>query len=146
VIAVDASTLVYAHMRVSPFHDAASAWMKELVEGRAQWAIPWPCVHEFLSIATNPRIYSKSSSRAAAIAQVNEWMKSPSLTLLHEERDHWPTLVSLLDASGVRGAAIHDARIAAICMSHGVDQILTQDRDFARFRRLKVLRLGRARR
>ena len=38
----------------------------------------------------------------------------------------------------VRGAVVHDARIAAICIAHGVDALLTRDRDFSLFPELRV--------
>ena len=58
MIAVDTNLLVYAHREDSPWHDAAYARIAELAESRAPWAIPWPCLHEFLAIVTHPRIYA----------------------------------------------------------------------------------------
>ena len=37
----------------------------------------------------------------------------------------------------VRGAVVHDARVAAICVAHAVDTLLTCDRDFNLFPELK---------
>lgn len=37
----------------------------------------------------------------------------------------------------LKGPMIHDARIAAICLSHGVKKLWTCDRDFARFPSLR---------
>jgi hypothetical protein len=42
-------------------------------------------------------------------------------------------LAGLLETSGVAGAKVHDARIAALCLSHGVAELWTADRDFSRF-------------
>ena len=58
LIAVDTNLLVYAHREDSPWHDAAYRSLVGLAEGRTPWAIPWPCLHEFLAIVTHPRIYS----------------------------------------------------------------------------------------
>lgn len=38
----------------------------------------------------------------------------------------------------VRGPVIHDARIAAICVAHGVEALVTRDRDFSSFPELSV--------
>jgi hypothetical protein len=38
----------------------------------------------------------------------------------------------------VRGPVIHDAHIAAICVVHGADKLLTRDRDFSLFPELTV--------
>ena len=50
MIAVDTNLLVYAHREDSPWHDAALNALTGLAKGTARWAIPWPCVHEFLAI------------------------------------------------------------------------------------------------
>ena len=52
MIAVDTNVLVYAHREDSPWHGAASRVVRDLAEGSAPWAIPWPCLHEFLAIVT----------------------------------------------------------------------------------------------
>ena len=44
----------------------------------------------------------------------------------------------LLESSKVVGAKVHDARVAAICISHGVAELWTADRDFSRFPVLKT--------
>ena len=56
MIALDTNLLVYAHRRDSEWHAEATAAVRELAEGPAPWAIPWPCLHEFLAIVTHPRI------------------------------------------------------------------------------------------
>lgn len=56
MIVVDTNILVYAHRQDSAFHDAALRCVKVLAEGRAAWALPWPCLHEFIGIVTDPRI------------------------------------------------------------------------------------------
>ena len=57
MIAVDTNLLVYAHREDSAWHDTAYTRITELAEGRAPWAIPWPCIHEFLAIVTHPPLF-----------------------------------------------------------------------------------------
>ena len=78
MIAIDTNILVYAHRADSPFHTAATMAVRELAEGRAPWALPWPCVHEFFSVVTHPRVYDPPSSTAEAINQIAAWLESPS--------------------------------------------------------------------
>ena len=138
MIAVDTNVLVYAHRRDSAFHAAAQQCLKGLAEGRAAWALPWPCLHEFVGIVTHPRIHKTPTPLAAALDQVDAWLESPSLSLLTESRAHWPTLKSLLLAGRVAGPTVHDARIAALCLQHGVRELWTADRDFGRFAPLRT--------
>jgi hypothetical protein len=133
MIAIDTNLLVYAHRADSPWHDAASAKVRELAESRSAWAIPWPCLHEFLAIVTHPRIYDPPTPLARALDQVSAWLGSPSLTLLAEGHDHWPVLRELIRAGRVVGPQVHDARIAALCRAHGVRELWSADRDFGRF-------------
>ena len=39
----------------------------------------------------------------------------------------------------ITGPKVHDARIAAICLQHGVTELWSADRDFSRFPALKVV-------
>ena len=110
----------------------------DLAEGRAAWAIPWPCLHEFLAVVTHPRIYDPPSTMEEALDQVDALMESPGLVVLAEPHDHWTTLRRQLSAGQVRGPMVHDARIAALCIGHGVEELLTADRDFGRFPSLAV--------
>ncbi|HEV2425986.1 MAG TPA: TA system VapC family ribonuclease toxin [Terriglobia bacterium] len=138
MIAIDTNVLVYAHREDSPWHEAASARLAELAEGRAAWAIPWPCLHEFLAIVTHPRIYNPPSPLKTALAQVDAWLEAPNLVLLAEAAGYWPELRAALSAGLVVGPQVHDARIAALCRLHGVQELWTLDRDFGRFPGLKV--------
>jgi toxin-antitoxin system PIN domain toxin len=133
VIAVDTNILVYAHREDSSWHDTARGAMTGLAEGRAAWAIAWPSLHEFLAIVTHPRIYQPPTPLAAALDQVAAWLESPSLVLLAEAAGYWEQLKPLLETSRVSGPQIHDARITAICLQHGVSELWTADRDFSRF-------------
>jgi uncharacterized protein len=138
MIAVDTNILVYAHRRESPFHAAAAACVRELAEGDASWAIPWPCVHEFLAIATNPKIFRHPTPITTALAQVDHWRESPSLRLIGEDEGYWAAFAELVRSGEIRGAKVHDARIAAIALAHGVRELLSADRDFSRMAPLSV--------
>ncbi|GAA3444929.1 type II toxin-antitoxin system VapC family toxin [Planomonospora venezuelensis] len=133
MIAVDTNIMVYAHREDSEFHSRAMAALKSLAEGRAAWAIPWPCVHEFFSIVTHPRVYAPPSTAAEAVRQIDAWLGSPSLVMIGEAGNHWQVLQKMLQEGKVAGPMVHDARIAALCATHGVRELWTMDRDFSRF-------------
>lgn len=138
MIAVDTNVLVYAHREDSPWHARAYEVVAGLAEGPAPWALPWPCLHEFLAIATHPRIYNPPTPVDRALGQVSAWLESPSLVLLAEGEGHWDVLRGLVEAGRVSGASVHDARIAALCLHHGVRELWSADRDFSRFPGLAV--------
>ena len=138
MIAVDTNLLVYAHREDSPWHADARKLLEELAAGPAPWAIPWPCLHEFVAIATHPRIYAPPSPLPRAIDQVDAWLESPAIVVLAETPDYWPVLRALLLTGRVVGPLVHDARIAALCRHHGVRELWSADRDFTRFPGLRV--------
>ncbi|MCH7530846.1 MAG: PIN domain-containing protein [Gemmatimonadetes bacterium] len=138
MIAVDTNVLVYAHRQDSEWHVEAATALRSLAEGRAPWAIPWPCIHEFLAITTHPRIYDPPTKFAAALDQVSGWLESPTLTLLCEGPGYAGRLTDILRTSKVAGAKVHDARVAALCIYHGVRELWSADRDFTRFTALAV--------
>ena len=138
MIAVDTNILVYAHRADSEFHEMALEVIVQLAEGRSAWAIPWPCIHEFLAITTHPRIFAPPTSMPSACDQVDAWLESPSLNLIGEDEAHWSTLRPLLEEGRIAGPRVHDARIAALCLRHGVTELLSADRDFSRFPALRV--------
>ena len=140
MLAVDTNILVYAHRREAPEHRAAAAVVQALAEGDRSWAIPWPCVYEFFSVVTSPRIWRDSaSSPRQAWAQVEAWMGSPVLQLLGETQDFAALLARFLTLPRVRGPIVHDARVAALCVAHGAEALLTRDRDFSLFSGLRTV-------
>lgn len=138
MIAVDTNVLVYAHRRDSPHHPAALAALRSLVERGRRWGVPWPCVHEFLSVVTHPRVYRPPSGATDALAAVNDLAALPGATLLTESSTHLALLSDLCAQPGVVGPRVHDARIAAICLGHDVDELWTADRDFSLFPALQT--------
>ena len=118
MIAVDTNILVYAHRNEFPQHRLAAEKIAMLSEG--PWAIPWPCIHEFFSVITSHRLLSPPTSIRDAVAQVQTICEAPTLRLLHETDGHWNELRRLIESAKVTGRSIHDAKIAAICLQHGV--------------------------
>ena len=76
-----------------------------------------------------------------ALASIDSWLASPSARLLVPGDGYVRLLRSLADESQVQGNLVFDAQIAAVCLEHGATTLLTEDRDFARFRSLKPLTL-----
>ena len=139
MIAVDTNLLVYAHRREARHHEGALGVVRALAEGREPWAIPWPCLYEFFSVVTNPRIWKEgASSPDQAWRQIDAWTASPSVSLLTETGDFLAVLERFVRRPRVRGPVVHDARVAAICVAHGAEELLTADRDFTLFPELPI--------
>ena len=113
--------------------------MRTLAEGNRLWAIPWPCCYEFLSVVTSHRIWKDAATPPERVwGQLEAWTASPSNRLLGETDDFLKVLSGLVQRPRVRGAIVHDARVAAICLAHGTESLLTRDRDFSLFPELRT--------
>lgn len=138
MIAVDTNILVYAHRADAEWHEAAERAVAGLAEGAPEWAIPWPCLHEFLAIVTHPRIFKTPTPPKLAFGQVDAWLESPSLVVLSENEDYLDALRDTTLAARVSGPRVHDARVVALCVSHGIRELWTADRDFSLFAAVKT--------
>jgi toxin-antitoxin system PIN domain toxin len=138
VIAVDSNLLIYAHLGNAPEHQTAIDVLQPVFEGAAPWALPWPCIHEFISVATNPKIYKPASTLQEALAFLDSLLSSPQLHVLSESPGYFEKLRELATAARLKGPRIHDARIAALCLHHGVKELWSADRDFSAFPQIKV--------
>ena len=138
MIAVDTNLLIYAHREESEFHRPA----KELVDGlrhsSAPWAIPWPCVHEFIGIVTRANIYKPPTALKTAFDAIDSLAAGDNLHFLCESDGYFEKLRDLALEAELSGPRIHDARIAALCWHHGVRELWTADRDFSAFPQIKA--------
>ena len=138
MIALDTNILVYGRREEAPHHERARELLIELAEGDSLWAVPWPCIYEFVRVVTHPRVFDPPTLLDAALEDLDSLMQSPSLTLLREGPRHAAFMQRLLKAGHATGNLAHDAHIAALCVEHGVSELWTADRDFARFPGISV--------
>ena len=75
MILVDANLLIHAWNTDSPDHQAAKAWLDGRLNAVEGVAMPWPSLLAFVRIVTNPRIFSRPASPAAAWNQVRDWLE-----------------------------------------------------------------------
>ena len=137
--AIDTNILVYAEIISSPHHRIARKILTNLAEGTIPWAIPWPCVYEFLRVVTHPKVYHPPIPLKVVLPDLRRIFDSPMLMLLNETPNHVEIMMSVIEEAGVSGNLIHDAHIAALCIEHGIGELITGDRDFSRFDSLSVI-------
>ncbi len=138
LIAIDTNLLVYAHRPEMPLHAEARQWLNSLPERGEYFAIPWTCLHEFLAVVTNARIFREPTPLSTALEAVAALHDSDLFRVISESDRYLRYLGEVASAGRVSGAMIHDARIAAICLSNGIEHLWSADRDFTRFQRLRV--------
>jgi uncharacterized protein len=138
VIALDTNLLVHAHRADSPHHPAALAAIAQAAAHPGGWAIPWPCTHEFVSVVTGRTFGATRTPLPVAFDALDAWFAHPRCRAIGETAGHPVVLRRLMERADLAGGAVHDARIAAICLEHSVEELWTSDRDFARFPDLRI--------
>lgn len=138
MIAIDTNLLVYAHRPEMPFHRRAREVLTAAVRGTEPVAVPWPCAHEFLAVVSNPGIFREPTPMDVALDATRRLLDSLDGGFLAEGEGYLPTLERIVRPALLQGAIVHDARIAAICLYHGVRVLWSADRDFSRFPDLAV--------
>ena len=141
MIAVDTNILIYAHRGETELHEAAVSRLVALAEGAEKWALPVFCVTEFLRVVTHPRVFNPASDVDRATGFIESIVAAPSCEVVRPGPEFLEILVDTARRAKSRGNLMFDAQIAALCREHGIDTVLTSDRDFERFEPLRVRRL-----
>lgn len=141
MIAVDTNVLVYAHREELPQHRAARAKLTALAEADRTWGIPVFCVAEFVRVVTHPKLFDPPYGADEACRAVDQLLASPSVRVLHSGPSFFAHFAEAVRDANAVGNLVFDAQIVAVCRESGVTSLLTEDRDFARFRRFKTERL-----
>jgi toxin-antitoxin system PIN domain toxin len=128
----DVNVLIYAHREDAPQHDKCSAWLTNLANGAAPFALSSVTLAGFLRIVTNPRIFQPATPMELALAFCRQLMARQTAAFLQPGPRHWSIMVDLIARSNVRGAMVSDAYLAALAIEHDCD-LVTTDSDFARF-------------
>jgi toxin-antitoxin system PIN domain toxin len=144
LIAVDTNILVYAHSEDDPRYAAARTALQQLAESRQAWAIPQPCLLEFARVMTQLRAKSWTLSPEQARAAIETLQQAPGVVVLRPGAQFMQLWLDAVIEADARGRLVFDAQIVALCRAHGIHQLLTEDRDFARFSKFKAVRLAEA--
>ena len=143
MIAVDTNIMVYAHREHLPQHERALEWLTYLAEGQVPWAIPVFCLGEFVRVATHSRIFDPPSTLEQTVSALEDLLLCPTLRVLNPGPRYPALFNESVRSADARGNLVFDAQIVAVCREQGASQILTLDRDFARFPGIQILTLNK---
>jgi len=131
--------MIYAHRAEFDEHPACLARLKELAESPLPFAVPVFCVSEFLRVVTHPKVFDPPSARTDAWGFLEALLGSPSARLIGPGSRFMTELRTLMEDANVSGNLVFDAQIVAVLVEHGVNRILSADRDMRRFSAVEVL-------
>ena len=135
---VDTNVLVYATHTESQFHARARALVEHLVAGPALAYVFWPAILGYLRIVSHPTILERPLSNDEAMSNVQALLAPPHIRTAGEGDDFWETVQSVAADVKPRGNLIPDAHVVALMREHGVSTIWSHDRDFRKFRGIRV--------
>ena len=141
MITVDTNILIYAHRGETNLHNRAVKRLTALAEGVERWALPIFCVAEFLRVVTHRKVFSPPSTISHATAFIQGIIAAPSCEVVQPSADFLDRLFAVAHEADAHGNLIFDAQIVTLCQEHGINAVLTNDRDFERFEAMKLLRL-----
>jgi toxin-antitoxin system PIN domain toxin len=100
--------------------------------------LAWQTVLAFVRISTNSRAVRRPLSGADACAIVTTWLERPNVSVLAAGERFWSIFHSQVLDAQVAGPLVTDATLAALALENGAT-LCSTDRDFRRFRGLKLL-------
>lgn len=128
----DVNVLIYAHREDSPEHERYAAWLRKLVNGQEPFALSSVTLGGFLRIVTHPKIFAPPTPIDDALAFCDQLLIQPKAVLIQPGPQHFQILADLIRQTGIQGAMVTDAYIAALAIEHGCE-VATTDSDFSRF-------------
>ena len=136
MILVDANLLLYAYDAASPRHDAARAWLENVLTTERDVRLGVATVLAFLRLSTDPRVFERPMSPLEATTIVTSWLTRRNVSLALPAEGHWSRLGDLANRSRSSGPLLMDAHLASLTIERGA-RLATTDRDFARFAGLR---------
>jgi len=137
LILVDANLLLYAYHSGAVQHPAAKRWFEGALAGADPVGLSWSTILAFLRIGTNPRVFERPYSIEDAAKIASSWLAHPAIAVVRPGERYWEILRELLFEARAGAALVTDAALAALAIEHGAT-LCSTDRDFRRFRKLKL--------
>jgi len=137
VILVDANVLLYAYHPRAEQHERARTWFETTLSDLEPVGLAWSTILAFLRLATSARVFERPLSTAEAETIVSAWLAEPTVVLVDPGDRYWEILRTLLIDAQVTGPLVTDAALAALAIEQGAT-LVTTDRDFVRFRGLRL--------
>ena len=132
----DVNVLVYAHREDTLHHGGCRIWLEGLLNGDEAYGMSDLVLSGFLRVVTHPKVFTRPSNVAEALAFAEQLRAQPSCVLVSPGTRHWEIFQRLCAEIDARGNMVPDAYLAALAIESGCEWIST-DRDFSRFKGLR---------
>jgi toxin-antitoxin system PIN domain toxin len=136
VILCDVNVLVYAFRTDVRDHGSYAAWLNDEVASPSAYGVSPLVLSGFVRVVTHPRVFVEPTAVTTALDFCRALSEHPNAVTLAPGERHWTIFDTLCRDADARGNLVPDAFLAALAIEHGAE-LITTDRDFARFRALR---------
>lgn len=141
MILLDVNVLLAAHRSDHVHYDLVRPWFDRLLERREPFTVPSIVWAGFIRLATNRRIFVEPTPLSDAFGFMREVREQPEHSMLVSREQHLRLFEELCVEADAGGDLVADAYLAALALEYGCE-LVSLDRDFARFERLRWTRPG----
>lgn len=141
MILLDVNVVLAAHRDDHPHHGEVRAWFDRLLAADERFGVPDVVWASFVRLATNRRIFEIPTPIRDAFDFVRAIRSQPHHVRASPGIGHFELFEKLCWESDATGDLAADAYLAALAVELGCE-LVSLDRDFARFPRLRWRRPG----
>jgi len=134
----DINILVYAYDSASDDHEACSNWLESVLNGDDPVCFSWHTILGLMHILTTVRMVKNAFTAKEAMQIGDDLMATPVSRILLPGDQHFNIFRQLVNETGISGARLSDAHIAALAIEHGAT-VVSKDRDFRAFDGVKLI-------
>ncbi len=134
----DINLLIYAYDSASIHHKICAPWLEEMVNGDQPVCFSWHTIMGFMRILTTLRMVPKPFSTQEVLDIADSLMQNPNSKMLNPGDRYFEIFRRLVIDTGISGARLADAHIAALAIEHGAT-VASSDKDFMVFDGLKLI-------
>ncbi|MGQ0679783.1 MAG: type II toxin-antitoxin system VapC family toxin [Actinomycetota bacterium] len=139
MLVIDVNVVLAAHRADHPHYAVVRPWFDEILAARHDFAVPHMVWASFLRLATNRRIFPVPTPLAEAFAFVEATSAQPAHLAIAPGARHLNLVRRLCEEADATGDLVPDAVLGALALEHA-GEIVTLDRDFARFTSVRHFR------
>jgi toxin-antitoxin system PIN domain toxin len=133
---LDVNVLLYAFRDAAPDHSRHRAFLESAIDSEEPLGIAELVLSSFVRIATHPRVFDPPATVDEAFAFTDVLRTLPNAVPIAPGSRHWDLFEQLCREGSARGNLVSDAYLAALAIESGCE-LITTDRDYARFPRLR---------
>jgi len=137
---LDTNMLVYADQEEDEHHQAARALRDRGLRGEVALCVSPQVLYEYLAVVTSSRRVTQPRSPAAAMAEVEKYIRSRNIRKIFPGPGIHNRVRDLFRVHPISGPRIFDLYLIATMLDNGVTKIYTfNDRHFTPFSEIQVL-------